>query len=194
MATSKTRNVVSAFTLIAWIVSPWLTPASADELQTQPNTSPKQQETPVATEDPFADLPTAPKPQPENTLRSRSRTESLFGENFGFRKEIMSQFDTNRAWRPRQPPVGRVRGAEEVLDRDVDGRQLQLPGPAGAPRWLQSGAERYGRRDATGWAFEYHNLYLDLYNILNPVLGDERAARMWAGSISAPGVFTCRSD
>ena len=151
MATSKTRNVVSAFTLIAWIVSPWLTPASADELQTQPNTSPKQQETPVATEDPFADLPTAPKPQPENTLRSRSRTESLFGENFGFRKEIMSQFDVERARQPRQPPVGGVRDAEKVLDRDVDGCQLRLSGPAGSARWFQSGSERYGGRDAA-WA------------------------------------------
>jgi hypothetical protein len=25
-----------------------------------------------------------------------------------------------------------------------------------------------------GWAFEYHNVYLDLYNVLNPVLSDEQ--------------------
>jgi hypothetical protein len=28
-----------------------------------------------------------------------------------------------------------------------------------------------------GWAFEYHNLYVDLYNVFNPLLGDEARGR-----------------
>ena len=27
-----------------------------------------------------------------------------------------------------------------------------------------------------GWTFEYHNLYADFYNVLNPVLGDQAQA------------------
>jgi hypothetical protein len=174
MATSKTRNVVSAFTLIAWIVSPWLRPASADELQTQPNTSPKQQETPVATEDPFADLPTAPKPQPENTLPSRSRTESLFGENFGFRKEIMSQFNTNEhGSRASRQSVGFEvlkkfsTATATVASFNFQGRLVRRDGFNPVLNDMEG-------ETRMGWAFEYHNLYVDVYNILNPVLSEEK--------------------
>ena len=44
--------------------------------------------------DPFADLPAAPAP-PKHETSGRSWTENL-----GFRKEIMSQFDTTEDGRP----------------------------------------------------------------------------------------------
>src|SRR5690349_20236847 len=45
--------------------------------------------------DPFADLPApvAAQPVPEEATHGWKR---FFSENFGFRKEIMSQFDTNQ--------------------------------------------------------------------------------------------------
>src|ERR1051326_4719395 len=53
---------------------------------------------PPATEaDPFADLTEAAAPQPAHTS---GWVQKLFGENFGFRKEIMSQFDANEHGQP----------------------------------------------------------------------------------------------
>src|ERR1700737_4247263 len=45
--------------------------------------------------DPFADLPAPSKTQPAMEETSHSWIHTFFSDNFGFRKEIMSQFGTD---------------------------------------------------------------------------------------------------
>jgi hypothetical protein len=116
--------------------------------------------------DPFADLPAAPPP-PTATASERSWTENL-----GFRKEIMSQFDTTEDGRP----ASRQSVGFEILKKfstatstvaafNLQGRLVRRDRYNGAVNDME-GASR------AGWAFEYHNFYLDLYNVFNPLLGD----------------------
>ena len=124
--------------------------------------------------DPFADLVELPSPQATPKQASRSWRETLFTENFGFRKEIMSQFDMNE----RGKTASRQSVGFEALKKfstatstlasvDVQGRLVRRDGfnP------VQNDMEGQRR---PGWAFEYHNAYLDLYNVLNPLLSDEQ--------------------
>ena len=124
--------------------------------------------------DPFADLAELPAPQATPEQDSRSWRETLFTENFGFRKEIMSQFDMNE----RGKTASRQSVGFEALKKfstatatlasvDFQGRLVRRDGfnP------VSNDMEGQGR---PGWAFEYHNAYLDLYNVLNPLLSDEQ--------------------
>src|SRR5262245_29951013 len=54
--------------------------------------------TPV--QDPFAGLPATSKPQDPAEASDRSKLKNFFTENLGFRKEVMSQFDTTGYGRP----------------------------------------------------------------------------------------------
>ena len=126
--------------------------------------------------DPFADLDEYPKLQSTSTAEptDRSWKRKFFTENFGFRKEIMSQFDTSE----RGQPASRQSVGFEALKKfstatatiasfNFQGRLVRRDGfhP------VLNDMEGESRPD---WAFEYHNLYLDLYNVLNPVLSDEQ--------------------
>jgi hypothetical protein len=121
--------------------------------------------------DPFGDLTAAPAPPPAVQARH------FWTDNLGFRKEIMSQFDTTEHGRP----ASRQSVGFELLKKfstetstvaafDFQGRLVRRDGYNGAPNDME-GATR------PGWAFEYHNLYLDLYNVFNPLLGDEARGR-----------------
>jgi hypothetical protein len=121
--------------------------------------------------DPFADLPAAPAP-PKQETAGRSWTENL-----GFRKEIMSQFDTTDDGRP----ASRQSVGFEILKKfstatstvasfDFQGRLVRRDRYNGSVNDME-GASR------PGWAFEYHNLYVDLYNVFNPMLGDAARGR-----------------
>ena len=124
-------------------------------------------------EDPFADLtPQAPR---EDALEERHRTwfGSFFARNFGFRKEIMSQFNID----PNDRAASRQSIGFEVLKKfstetstvasfNFQGRFVRRDGFIP----VLNDMEGWDRR---GWAFEYHNLYLDFYNVLNPLLNDE---------------------
>ena len=127
------------------------------------------------TVDPFAGVTEAAKATPAPV--SASWIKRLFTENFGFRKELMSQFDTNADGRP----ASRQSVGFEILKKfstatstvasfDFQGRVVRRDGYNPVINDME-GAQR------PGWAFEYHNLYLDLYNILNPALGDEARSR-----------------
>jgi len=60
-----------------------------------------QAQEPVNAEaDPFADLTESQKPQQAPVADSLSWRQKLFTENFGFRKEIMSQFDVSEKGQP----------------------------------------------------------------------------------------------
>ena len=128
----------------------------------------------AASDDPFAGVaekPTATAPAARGWFRS------LFTENFGFRKEIMSQFtssaDGNRA--SRQSLGFEVlkkfsTDTATVASFNFQGRLVRRDG-FNAVRNDMEGEHR------PGWVFEYHNVYLDLYNVFNPLLGDKQRGR-----------------
>lgn len=126
-------------------------------------------------DDPFADLEAkekAPEPASAGTWGER-----FFHENFGFRKEVMSQFtvsgDGNGASRQSLGFEVLKKFSTEtstVASFDFQGRFVRRDGfnP------VQNDMEGAGR---PGWTFEYHNFYADFYNILNPVLSGQRRGR-----------------
>lgn len=120
--------------------------------------------------DPFADVkPAAPgdnNPQPPESWFSR-----LFHDNLGFRAEAMSEFTSDGSG----SNASRQSLGFELLKKfsddtatfaafDFQGRLVRRDGYNPVPNDME-GATR------PGWAFEYHNLYLDLYNVVNPFLG-----------------------
>ncbi len=122
--------------------------------------------------DPFADL-SAPPPAPETPPRSSWQT--FFGENFAFRKELMSQFSAGSRNQGASDGASRQSVGFEVQKKfssatatlasfNFQGRMVRRDGFL--PVWNE--LEGQNRPD---WFFEYHNFYLDLYNALNPVLG-----------------------
>jgi hypothetical protein len=136
------------------------------------------QEAPASDSDPkdlFADV--APGADSAQAISHRSWLKEFFSDNFAFKKEIMSLFDDDLdgSLASRQS-VGfdllkRVSGATSSLASfDFQGRFVRRDGYNVIPSDMEGAAR-------PGWAFEYHNLYLDLYNVLNPVLDDSGRAR-----------------
>lgn len=124
--------------------------------------------------DPFADIAEPVPAQATLEQAPRSWREKLFAENFVFIKEIMSQFDVNEQGNT----ASRQSVGFEALKKfstatatfasfDFQGRLVRRDGFNPVLNDLE-GARR------PGWKFEYHNVYLDLYNVLNPVLSDEQ--------------------
>lgn len=111
--------------------------------------------------DPFAGVTAAAAP-PE--AAAPSWAGSFFAENFGFRRELMSQFGFGRNDRP----ASRQSAGFEALKKfssetatwagvDVQVRLVRRD------RWVASSNELMGM-GRPGWALEYHNLYADLYD------------------------------
>jgi hypothetical protein len=124
-------------------------------------------------QDPFGGLPEKPKAAQEEPKTARSWKEVLFSENLGFRKEIMSQFTATEQGRPssRQSVGFEVlkkfsTSTSTVASFNFQGRLVRRDGLSPALNDME-GAMR------PGWAFEYHNLYLDVYNVLNPLLSNK---------------------
>lgn len=160
----------------------------------------QSQAAPSVEADPFADLAEPLVPPAAQEQAPRSWRETLFTENFGFRKEIMSQFDMNE----RGKTASRQSVGFEALKKfstatatlasfDFQGRLVRRDGfnP------VQNDMEGQGR---PGWAFEYHNAYLDLYNVLNPLLSDEQRGNtvghfnMRAGRFYVPFGLNLQTD
>lgn len=127
-------------------------------------------------QDPFADLSPAPKPQ-DAPSPARNWKKTFFTENLGFRKEIMSQFNVNREGNgaSRQSVGFEVQKkfsteTSTVASFDFQGRFVRRDGFNAVLNDMEGEHRR-------GWAFEYHNLYLDIYNVLNPVLRDEQRGK-----------------
>ena len=120
-------------------------------------------------EDPFADLAETAKPEPEKT---QSWKESFFGDNFGFRKEVMSQFtgDSSRQSVGFEMLKKFSTATSTVASFNFQGRLVRRDGFVPVLNDMEG-------QDRRGWAFEYHNLYVDLYNVLNPVLNDEQQSK-----------------
>ncbi len=124
-------------------------------------------------DDPFADLADPSKPEEAKKDAERS---SFFKDNFGFRKEIMSQFSTNE----NGEGASRQSVGFEVLKKfstatamiasfNFQGRVVRRDGFNGVLN------DTEGQQRA-GWAFEYHNVYFDFYNVLNPLLSEKQRA------------------
>jgi hypothetical protein len=138
--------------------------------------------------DPFADVAPAAAP-PEH---AHSWLHNFLNDNFGFRKELMSQFDTNAdgSGASRQSVGFEVlkkfsTATSTVASFDVQGRFVRRDGYNPVPSDME-GATRQG------WAFEYHNLCLDLYN----VFGHQRPGRFnfRAGHFYVPFGLNLQTD
>lgn len=152
--------------------------ATCDDHVNLPQSTDKQaagsQKPPSADTDPFAGLAVPPVSNTTSKEPTRSWNEKLFGKNFGFRKEIFSQFDTNLEG---QGASRQSLGFEAlkkfssstatVASLDFQGRVVRRDG------WNPVLDDLMGA-SRLGWAFEYHNLYLDLYNLFNPLLSDKQ--------------------
>jgi len=124
----------------------------------------------AAAADPFADV-SAPR-EPGPAVPAASWT--FFSENFGFRKELMSQFSYSR-------------DASRVGSRQSIGFEVLKKFSSETSTWASVDFQgRLVRRDhyvpalndaegmsRPGWFLEYHNAYADLYNVFDPLLDDE---------------------
>lgn len=120
--------------------------------------------------DPFADLATVP------TARQEKSTSS-WTENLGFRKEILSQFGATEEGRP----ASRQSIGFEILKKfstatstvaafNFQGRLVRRDRYNGATNDMEG-------ENRAGWAAEYHNFYVDFYNVFNPLMGDAGRGR-----------------
>jgi len=116
-------------------------------------------------DDPFAGVaPSAAKP-----AETAPGWKRFFGENFGFREELMFQFDSNQdaEFASRQSAGFEVQkkfstATSTVASFDFQGRLVRRDGFNPVMNDIE-GASRQG------WAFEYHNLYADIYNVVGGV-------------------------
>jgi len=116
-------------------------------------------------DDPFAGVaPSAAKP-----AETAPGWKRFFGENFGFREELMFQFDSNQnaEFASRQSAGFEVQkkfstATSTVASFDFQGRLVRRDGFNPVMNDME-GASRQG------WAFEYHNLYADIYNMVGGV-------------------------
>lgn len=124
----------------------------------------------AAEPDPFAGVSAS-------TSADRGAERSIFGDNFGFRRELMSQAAASE----RERASSRQSAGFEVLKKfstetatvaglNFQGRLVRRD------RFVPVQNDMEGMR-RPGWWFEYHNAYLDLYNFLDPLLSDEKKGR-----------------
>ncbi len=134
-------------------------------------------------EDPFADV--RPKENTQTQDVRRPWAERFTSENFGIRKEIMSQagVDDDGEWASRQSL-----GVEMLKKFSTDTRTFAAMNFQGRlvrrDHRLQFPNDMEGMERAD-WAFEYHNAYVDLYNFADPILSDQ-------GKASNMGRFNAR--
>ncbi|MBI3553376.1 MAG: hypothetical protein HY077_12850 [Elusimicrobia bacterium] len=123
--------------------------------------------------DPFAGV----APSSASARAEPDKPWSFFSDNFGFRKELMSEFGASDKSRS----SSRQSAGFEVLKKfssetrtfaavDFQGRLVRRDLFSGSPNDAE-GAHR------PGWFFEYHNAYADLYNVLDPVLTEDQQSR-----------------
>ena len=170
----RTKRRPTRFTAVFLLLTGCLVAGAGTEQEAKPAPEP-----PVAPkpEDPFADLPDVTKPKEAPVDPENSKKRSFFRENFGFRKEMMSQFTTNENGHlaSRQSLGFEVlkkfsTATRTVASLNFQGRLVRRDGFNPVLNDME-GEQR------PGWAPEYHNFYLDLYNVLNPLLREEQQSR-----------------
>jgi len=114
---------------------------------------------------------TAPAREEPEAAKPTTWTDSLFHENFTLKREILSQFSYG----------------DELYSRQSVGVEILKKFSTATATFAAFNAQfRFVRRDhpievmndheglgREGWYAEFHNFYLDLYNVLNPFLSDE---------------------
>jgi hypothetical protein len=132
--------------------------------------TPQADKTPPA--DPFGDVAPATASQQTAQQLQPSWLQTFLNDNLGFRKEIMSEFDTNAdgSGASRQSIGFEIlkkfsTSTSTVASFDFQGRLVLRDGYNAVPNEMEGAGHQ-------GWTFEYHNLYLDLYNIFNPLMGE----------------------
>jgi hypothetical protein len=132
--------------------------------------APASQTAPPAA-DPFSDVKPV-LPAASDSGHHQSWFSRLLHDNLGFREEIISEFtsDAEGSNASRQSVGFEVlkkfsTATSTIASFDFQGRFVRRDGYNAVPNDME-GATR------PGWAFEYHNFYLDLYNIANPVLSE----------------------
>ena len=118
--------------------------------------------------DPFAGVEAKQESNQEEAPK-QSWTEQFFSDNFGFRKEFMSEFGTTG---PGNSASRQSIGFEVLkkfsthtktfLSLDFQGRLVRRDG------WVGSLNDIEGM-NRPGWFFEYHNAYADLYDLFGSV-------------------------
>lgn len=169
----KGRMVLSAFCFLGLVLPLARADDDQDQQQAKTANNPAPAKAAERSPDPFADVAPASQPDEQAAQPRLSWSQKFLKENFGFRKEIMSQFDTtqNGDGASRQSVGFEVlkkfsTATETIASFDFQGRFVRRDGYNPVLNDME-GANR------AGWWFEYHNLYLDLYNVLNPVLSDD---------------------
>ena len=124
-----------------------------------------------APKEPPAGQPAAPPKPGAAESGPKSWTQSLFLENFTFKKEIFSQFSYGSALYSRQSLGCEVlkKFSTATTTYAAANAQFRIV-RRDEPIEVMNDTEGMDRE---GWYAEYHNLYLDLYNVLNPLLSDE---------------------
>lgn len=135
----------------------------------------------LALQDPFQDLDRKTDRPPE-AAREKPASPGFFDDNFTFKKEIYSQLSYSTA-EPRDGErlldnvYSRQSLGAEVLKKfstrtetlasvDVQVRLVRRD------HFIETLNDMEGER-REGWAFEYHNLYFDLYNVLDRCAGED---------------------
>ncbi len=125
-----------------------------------------------AESDPFAGVSASPA-----AVEEPGKAAAFFRENFGFRREIMAQIATSEHSAPSSRLIAGFEVLKKFSSETATVAGLNFQGRlARRDRFVpvindMEGMERHG------WWFEVHNAYLDLYNILDPVLNDEQKGR-----------------
>jgi len=161
------RWLVCSYTLVITVVEPLCALAQSDNL-----------------EDPFLDLRETSSSSVSTNSPLPLATTDLFGENFTFKRELLAQtslygtaqsssphLNEGNRWYTKESIGGEVQKKFSTTTRTVGALDIQ---------------GRFVRRDnffavtndsegmdREGWFFEYHNLYLDLYDIANPLLSED---------------------
>jgi hypothetical protein len=113
---------------------------------------------PVRAADPFAGV------SEDTAAEEIPVSGDFFTDNFGFRKEVLSEFSANSVTSASRQSLG-----FEVLKKfstetstfaavDIQARLVRRDGFADAPNDMEG-------MDRPGWFLEYHNAYADLYNV-----------------------------
>jgi hypothetical protein len=116
----------------------------------------------VWAEDPFAGISENPAPHKDSQVGAGN---SFFSDNFGFRKELMSEFGTDGLGNF----ASRQSVGFEILKKfssetftfaavDFQGRFYRSDGFMGLPNDMEG-------MDSPGWFFNYYNAYADFYNV-----------------------------
>ncbi len=141
----------------------------------------RPQKPPVPSGDPFAGLEAGQPDHPEDQASELSWLEKFTRENFLFKMEIYSQFTGGYRVEQDPPFYSRQSLGFEVLKKfstatstvaafNAQFRVVRRDNYIMVPNDME-GAGR------TGFIPEYHNIYLDLYNVFNPFMSDAGRSR-----------------